>query len=49
MGALLFKKASRNPATLGNKDNQALVAMVSMQAWHHLFVQGGTNRLAAQH
>jgi asparagine synthase (glutamine-hydrolysing) len=48
MGALLFKKASRNPATLGNKDNQALVAMVSMQAWHHLFVQGGTNRLAAQ-
>jgi asparagine synthase (glutamine-hydrolysing) len=40
MGELLLNKARRAPAQLGNKDNQALVAMVSMQAWHQLFVSG---------
>lgn len=38
MGDMLLKKAVRAPATLGTRDNQALVAMVSMQAWHHLFI-----------
>lgn len=38
MGEMLLKKAVRGPAALGSRDNQALVAMVSMQAWHHLFI-----------
>jgi asparagine synthase (glutamine-hydrolysing) len=48
MGEMLLKKAVRGPAALGSRDNQALVAMVSMQAWHHLFIDrhhcpGGSN------
>ncbi len=38
MGEMLLKKAVRSPEALGSRDNQALVAMVSMQAWHHLFI-----------
>lgn len=39
MGEMLLKKAARGTATLGTRDNQALVAMVSMQCWHHLFIE----------
>jgi asparagine synthase (glutamine-hydrolysing) len=42
MGEMLLKKAVRGPATLGSRDNQALVAMVSMQAWHHHFIDQKT-------
>ncbi len=39
MGEMLLKKAVRGPMAMGSRDNQAMVAMVSMQAWHHLFVE----------
>ena len=38
MGELLLKKASKNPSALGTRDNQALVAMASTQAWHQAFI-----------
>jgi asparagine synthase (glutamine-hydrolysing) len=42
MGEMLLKKASKGTASLGTRDNQALVAMASMQAWHHLFIDNAT-------
>lgn len=36
---LLLRKASRQPAALGNRDNQALIGMVTLQAWHRLFIE----------
>ncbi|MBH1986000.1 MAG: asparagine synthase (glutamine-hydrolyzing) [Burkholderiales bacterium] len=43
--SLLLRKAERSAtstgglATLGSRDNQALVGIVSMQAWHQLFIE----------
>ena len=37
---LLFNKARRS-RTLGERDNMALVGILSTQAWHHLFIEGG--------
>ena len=36
---LLLRKASRHPQALGTRDNQALVGMVTLQAWHRLFIE----------
>src|SRR5690606_8833626 len=46
MGEMLLKKASRGCAAVGTRDNQALVAMVSMQAWHHHFIDHATSPVA---
>lgn len=36
---LLLRKASRQPEALGTRDNQALIGMVTLQAWHRLFIE----------
>lgn len=36
---LLLRKASRQPQALGTRDNQALIGMVTLQAWHRLFIE----------
>jgi hypothetical protein len=38
MGEMLLKKAAKAPSALGTRDNQALVAMASMQVWHDQFI-----------
>lgn len=47
MGEMLLKKAARNPAAMGTRDNQALVAIVSMQAWHQHFIDEAPAPVAA--
>lgn len=42
---MLVRKASRSlggGGTLSNRDNQAMVAIVTMQAWHHRFIDQHT-------
>ena len=36
---LLLRKAARQPEALGTRDNQALIGMVTLQAWHRLFIE----------
>jgi hypothetical protein len=36
---LLLRKAARQPEVLGTRDNQALIGMVTLQAWHRLFIE----------
>jgi len=36
--SMLVKKARRG-AVIGQKDNQALVGILSTQIWHHLFIE----------
>lgn len=40
--------ASASPSALGSRDNQALVGIVSLQAWHHLFIEQHRNRRASR-
>ena len=40
---MLFNKARRSQ-TLGERDNMAFVGILSAQAWHHLFIEGGNQR-----
>lgn len=45
--ALARPDASAHGAALGSRDNQALVGIVSMQAWHHLFIEQHRSRRPA--
>jgi asparagine synthase (glutamine-hydrolysing) len=44
--SLLVKKARRGDA-MANKDNQAIVGILSAQAWHHLFIEQHHNHFRA--
>jgi asparagine synthase (glutamine-hydrolysing) len=37
--ALLLRKVSGHPESTGTRDNQALIGIVTLQAWHRLFIE----------